>query len=246
MMFGNEADRPYQVERVDVASTASMAYSIGRLRDEIRVPFGVDVLWDPFAIIALAKAVGAVFAREVFTNVYGSDMGFWDTSPGDLFRYKRLLEAKDLLSLHNVKAEFAAPIAPRPVEEVAKSTVISCLGRVICVSGPVAGQETRTEDLERVKEVVGDDVAVFANTGVRVDNVGLILEKADGVVADVAVVSRTLSDLEKVADEIRAQRRKALAVVCDVSVLKEVEQMVEKVINEFGRIKVDPKIRTIC
>ena len=46
VMFGNENDRPYELQ-VDVASTATMAYVIGRLRDEITVPFGVNVLWDP-------------------------------------------------------------------------------------------------------------------------------------------------------------------------------------------------------
>ena len=46
VMFGNENDRPYTLE-VDAAATATMAYVIGRLRDEVRVPFGVNVLWDP-------------------------------------------------------------------------------------------------------------------------------------------------------------------------------------------------------
>lgn len=56
--------------------------------------------------------------------------------------------------------------------------------------------------------------------------------------ADVAVVSRTLSDLEKVASEIREHERKGLAVVCDVSILSQVQKMVEKVVGEFGRIDI--------
>ena len=55
VMFGNENDRPYELE-VDSASTATMAYVIGALRREITVPFGVNVLWDPMASIALAAA----------------------------------------------------------------------------------------------------------------------------------------------------------------------------------------------
>src|SRR5688500_2436558 len=60
IMFGNENDRPYEFA-VDTASTASMAYVIGRLRDKIRVPFGVNVLWDPMSSVALAAATGASF-----------------------------------------------------------------------------------------------------------------------------------------------------------------------------------------
>ncbi|MND40095.1 putative sgc region protein SgcQ [compost metagenome] len=44
VMFGNENDRPYELA-VDVASKATMAYVIGRLRGEIAKPFGVNVLW---------------------------------------------------------------------------------------------------------------------------------------------------------------------------------------------------------
>jgi len=49
VMFGNENDRPYEFN-VDTASIASMAYVIGRLRSEIKVPFGVSVLWDPMSL----------------------------------------------------------------------------------------------------------------------------------------------------------------------------------------------------
>ena len=45
VMFGNENDRPYEF-RADPATTTTMAFVIGRLRSEIRVPFGVNVLWD--------------------------------------------------------------------------------------------------------------------------------------------------------------------------------------------------------
>jgi predicted TIM-barrel enzyme len=72
VMFGNENDRPYEFE-VDTASTATMGYVIGRLRSEITVPFGVNVLWDPESSIALAAATGARFVREIFTGTYASD-----------------------------------------------------------------------------------------------------------------------------------------------------------------------------
>ena len=67
VMFGNENDRPYEFD-VDTASTAAMACVIGRLRNEITVPFGVNVLWDPMSTMALAAATGAAFVREIMTG----------------------------------------------------------------------------------------------------------------------------------------------------------------------------------
>jgi uncharacterized protein len=181
VMFGNEGDRPYQFH-ADMASPCMIAYAIGRLKQEIRVPFGVDILFDPHATIALAKATGAIFAREVFTNVYGSDMGLWSTNPAEHLRYGRSLGVENLLLLYNINAEFALPLAPRPIEAVARSAVFSCLAKVLCVSGPITGDETSTEDLRKVKAAVGQDAAVFANTGVNIRNVREKLSVADGVV----------------------------------------------------------------
>lgn len=106
VMFGNENDRPYEF-KVDTASTATMAFIIGRLKSEIIVPFGVNVLWDPMSTVALAAATGAAFVREIFTGTYASDMGPWTPDAGAAMRYRDLLHRKDLAMLYNVSAEFA-------------------------------------------------------------------------------------------------------------------------------------------
>ena len=56
--------------------------------------------------------------------------------------------------------------------------------------------------------------------------------------ADVAVASRKLPDLEQVADEIRAQGRKSLAVAAHMGRAEEIPGLVERVKQEFGRIDI--------
>ncbi len=56
--------------------------------------------------------------------------------------------------------------------------------------------------------------------------------------ADVAVVSRTQSDLDEVAGQIRGLGRKALVVPTDVGDLDAIRRMVDHVATEFGRIDV--------
>lgn len=56
--------------------------------------------------------------------------------------------------------------------------------------------------------------------------------------ADVAVTSRKLPDLEKVAEEIKKSGRKSLAVAANVSRLEEIDNLVARVMEEFGRIDV--------
>ena len=136
VMFCNESDRPYTL-RADPATVAAMAAVVGRLRDEIQVPFGIDILWDPFAALAVAHATGARFVREVFTGVYASDMGFWSPSAGEVLRYRRAIGAEGVRLLFNINAEFAAPMGSRPLAEVARSVAFSSLPDAICVSGPM-------------------------------------------------------------------------------------------------------------
>jgi membrane complex biogenesis BtpA family protein len=180
VMFGNENDRPYELE-VGTASVAAMAYVIGRLRPDVRVPFGVDVLWDPCATVALAAATGAVFAREIFTGLYASDMGLWSRQAARALRDRRLYGREDLFLMFNVSAEFASPLDARSVVERARSAVFSSLADAVLVSGPMTGEPASLEVLARVKQAL-PDVPVLANTGVTHDNVAEVLRVADGCI----------------------------------------------------------------
>lgn len=56
--------------------------------------------------------------------------------------------------------------------------------------------------------------------------------------ADVVVCSRTLPDLEKVAEEIRAQGQRSLAVAANIAMKGEVDSLVQKTVEHFGTIDI--------
>ncbi|MCP4382044.1 MAG: BtpA/SgcQ family protein [Hyphomicrobiales bacterium] len=180
VMFGNENDRPYEFE-VDAASTATMAYVIGRLTADVTLPFGVNVLWDPMSTMALAAATGAVFAREIFTGTYASDMGPWSPDAGKAIRYRDRLGRGDLAVLYNVSAEFAWSLDQRSLADRARSAVFSSIPDAILVSGAITGEAAAMSDLEAVKQAL-PDTPVLANTGVKHATVGDVLRVADGCI----------------------------------------------------------------
>lgn len=179
VMFGNENDRPYELE-VDTASTATMAHVIGRLASEITVPFGVNVLWDPMASVALAASTGAAFVREIFTGTYASDMGVWSPDAGRAMRYRARLNSECLM-LYNVSAEFADSLDRRSLPDRARSAVFSSIPDAVLVSGQITGEAAALSDLEAVKAVL-PDTPVMANTGVKHETVADVLRLADGCV----------------------------------------------------------------
>lgn len=180
VMFGNENDRPYELQ-VDPASTATMAFVIGALKQEIKVPFGVNVLWDPMATMALAAASGASFVREIFTGVYASDMGIWSPDAGKALRYRNRLGRKDLLTLYNVSAEFADSMDRRSLADRARSAVFSAVPDAVLVSGQLTGEAAAMSELEAVKSAL-PDMPVLANTGVKHETVAETFAIADGCI----------------------------------------------------------------
>ena len=177
---GGGVDRPYLLQ-APAEGLAAMSAIVATLKPMLKLPFGVDYLWDPYATVALAAATGASFAREVFTVVYAADMGMWQPDCAGALRLRARLGRKDLKLLFNINAEFGAPLDRRPIERRAQSAVFSSLADAICVSGPLTGQPVDQSELKRVKAAI-PNTPVLANTGVTIDNVTSILEVADGCV----------------------------------------------------------------
>lgn len=158
-----------------------MARIIGELMADIKIPFGVNALWDPIASLDLAVAVDAKFIRKVFTGVYAGDLGLWNTNCGVVIRHQHKIGAENVKLLFNIIHESARYLADREVVEIARSTVFNARPDALCVSGLTAGVETDTLTLKSVKDAVPHTI-VFANTGVKAENVIEQLSIADGAV----------------------------------------------------------------
>jgi membrane complex biogenesis BtpA family protein len=200
VMFSNEFSLPY-LTRVRPETTAAMGRVIGELMRFIKVPFGVNVLWDANASIDLAAATGASFIREIMSGVYASDFGLWNTNVGETLRHKMRLAPK-LRLLFNIVPEAASYLGNRDIVDIARSTVFNNRPDALCVSGLIAGAEADTQVLSSVKRAVPDTV-VLCNTGCRIDNVERQLAVSDG-----AVVGSTFKidgTFENAVDEARVK-----------------------------------------
>ena len=184
IMFSNEASLPYLL-KVNPITTATMARVIGELKSEITVPYGVNVLWDPTASIDLAVATGGQFVREIFSGVYASDYGIWNTNSGETSRHRREVGGQNVRLMYNIVPESAVYLAERDIASVARSTVFNCGPDVLCVSGLTAGATTDAAILKTVKDAV-PETPVFANTGVNAKTVESQLSIADGAVIGTA------------------------------------------------------------
>jgi membrane complex biogenesis BtpA family protein len=185
VLFCNEADYPYQLN-VGPEIPSAMAATIGALKVDLRIPFGVNVLWDAVASLALARATGASFVREVLTGVYESDFGMIDPRIGEIAGYRAAIGAGDVLLFDNIAPEFSSAIGSRTIADRARGAAFMGMDAIL-ISGPAAGAELEMSDIQAARDAVGGRVPIIANTGLRAETIEDILKVADG-----AIVGTTL------------------------------------------------------
>jgi len=179
VMYCNEADLPYATS-VGPEIPAYMAAIITATRDDLAVPFGVNVLWDPYASLAVAAATGASFVREVLTGMFDTDMGMLAPDPAAIFAFRDRLGIRSCALFANVAPEFARSLSDRDVAARARGAAYFGFDALL-ISGPMAGVAFDLAELLAAQAAVRD-VPVLANTGVREDNVAETLRHADGAI----------------------------------------------------------------
>jgi membrane complex biogenesis BtpA family protein len=186
LLFCNEADLPYQLG-VRPEAVAAMAAVIGAVRSKISRPFGVNLVWDPVASLAVARATGASFVREVFTGMYESDLGVMRPDFGAIGACRAGIGASDVAVFANITPEFASSLGHRDIAARASSAVYLGVDALL-ISGAITGEPTRLAWLREAK-AAAPDTPVLASTGVTAGTVADVLASADG-----AIVGTTLKE----------------------------------------------------
>jgi membrane complex biogenesis BtpA family protein len=180
ILISNEFSLPYQ-RHMNFVNPAAMAYVVGRLKDEIRVPFGVDCISDGEATIELAAAVGADFVRGTFCGVYVGDGGLYNNDFSALLRRKAALHLDNLKMLYFINPESDRNLDTRPLADIAKSTIFKAHPDGLCISANAAGQDVDDALITSVKEA-NPEVVVLCNTGCRPDTIVRKLRCGDAAV----------------------------------------------------------------
>lgn len=180
ILISNEFSLPYQ-RHMNFVTPAVMAYVVGRLKDEIRVPFGVDCISDGEATIELAAAVGADFVRGTFCGVYVGDGGLYNNDFSALLRRKAALHLDNLKMLYFINPESDRNLDTRPLTDIAKSIIFKAHPDGLCISANAAGQDVDDALITSVKEA-NPEVVVLCNTGCRPDIIVRKLRCGDAAV----------------------------------------------------------------
>lgn len=202
IMLSNEGSQPWMTNPEPVTAVA-MAALIGQVRHAIHIPFGVHVIWSPMATLDLAAATSADYAWEVFTGVYASDFGLWNTNVGETARHQRQVNAEKVRLLFEVVPEAAVYLGNRSIKDQVRSTIFNARPDALCIAGLKPGEAALLDGVIAVKELK-PEIPVLVSTGVNTSNVTAQLSITDG-----AIVGSALKKDGNLWNPVDAERVKA-------------------------------------
>lgn len=187
ILVENLGDAPYYPASVPPETIAAMSVVAWHLRQQTRLPLGVNVLRnDGAAAMAIATAAGAQFIRiNVLAGVAASDQGLLHGQAHHILRLRRML-ASEIKIFADVQVKHAQALRQNPiVEEAVEITERAGADAVIC-TGSMTGKPVDVALLQQLRQAL-PDVALIAGSGVTPKTAARIFQFADGVIVGTAL-----------------------------------------------------------
>lgn len=200
LLISNEFSYPYS-QNISQITVASMARIIGELRKNIKVPFGVDCMYDAFSTIDLAIATSANFYRITLNPSSACDYELGRTQLGDYIRYANRKNLKDAKCLINIDPSLNLAIKSNNIDKLFNSVLIQANPDTLCISSKLITYLV-VENLELLSSI-RDNTLLFCDGGCNKDNIKDIFMFSDG-----AIVGTTLKKDGEIQNEVDESRLK--------------------------------------
>lgn len=186
LIVENFGDVPFGRGRVEAQTVAAMTLATEAVRRETGLPTGVNVLRnDVLSAVAIAAMTGARFVRaNIYVGAAVTDQGLIEGQADEVQALIRRFGA-DVQVWADVDVKHAAPLAPRPIADLAEDAVERGLASAVIVTGRATGQPATDGDLHAVRAAVGR-TPLYVGSGVTAATIADILQIADGVIVGTA------------------------------------------------------------
>jgi membrane complex biogenesis BtpA family protein len=179
----NMHDLPYLNRSVGPEIVAAMAVVGYEVKNATGLQCGVQLLAGAnIEALAVAQAAGLDFIRaEGFVFAHIADEGLIGSDAGELLRYRRHIEAEQILILTDIKKKHSAHSLTSDVDivETARAAEFFMSDGLI-ITGAATGVEADLDELRRVKEAV--NIPVLVGSGLTLENLETYLAIADALI----------------------------------------------------------------
>ncbi len=157
LMIENYGDVPFTSGRVGAETVAQMTAIVEKIRTEVDLPLGVNVLRnDGRSALAIAAATRASFVRvNVLCSARVTDQGIIQGIAFDLLRDRRRLKAESVEIWADINVKHSAPVAVRPLAEEVADTIQRGCADALIVTGSGTGQKIDLQELSDIAMTAG-------------------------------------------------------------------------------------------
>ena len=184
LIVENHGDVPFsKPEALGPETAALMAVMAARVRREVGLPIGINVLANgAITAVAVAQAAGAGFIRvNQWANAYVANEGIIEGPAAEAARYRTRLHARAVRVFADVYVKHGAHAitGDRSLEELTRDLEFFDADAVI-VTGQRTGDAALADELRTVRAATR--LPLLVGSGVTPNNAGDILSLADGVI----------------------------------------------------------------
>ena len=186
VMIENFGDAPFYADDAPKVTIAALTSAVNAVYDATRIPTGVNVLRnDGLGALAIAAATPATFIRiNVLSGTMYTDQGPIIGQAAEVARMRAAV-CPDVAVMADVFVKHATPPAGLTLTDATNDLVERGGADAIVVSGAGTGKAADLEQLDTVAAL--SELPVFLGSGVDIDNVAAMLERADGAIVGTSV-----------------------------------------------------------
>lgn len=179
----NMHDVPYVNGEVGHEVSAVMSIIAYEVKNVTRLPVGIQILAAANkTALAAGHAAGIDFIRaEGFVFAQISDEGFLNSDAGNLLRYRKHVEAEDILILTDIKKKHASHTITGDIDikRTAKAAEFF-LSDGLIVTGQTTGIEADLKDVRQVRQAT--KMPLLIGSGITPENINSYVPYADGFI----------------------------------------------------------------
>jgi hypothetical protein len=187
IIIENNYDTPHK-EKIPAPSAAMFASLARLLQDKIKIPFGLDILWNDYETsLSICASTNASFFRvPAFVDSVKTTYGIMPARSSEIISLRHKLGLDRIAILADIQVKHSEMIDKTKTLTQSAQEAVKAGADAIIVTGKWTGDAPKTDDLAEARTAVGD-FPIIIGSGATTENLKILLKYADGIIVGTAL-----------------------------------------------------------
>jgi len=197
IMVENNYDIPHKIF-VEPETVAIMTFLVNRIREVVKVPLGICILWNDYKVaLSIAKVCNCQFVRvPVFVDSVKTNYGEIVANSKDVLEFRKNIGAFDVALLTDIHVKHAEMLEQKTITQSAKEAKQNGSDGLI-ITGKWTGDMPNLDELKEARKAVGNNFPIFVGSGATKENAKSLLQYVNGIIVSTSLKTGQVLSKEK-------------------------------------------------